>query len=29
LHKMMKQIVHIYSMHLQGDIEMTGFESKN
>ncbi len=29
LHKMMKQIVYIYSMHLRGDIEMVGFESKN
>jgi hypothetical protein len=28
LHNMVKQIVHIYSMHLKGDIDMTGFESK-
>lgn len=29
LHKMMKQIIHIYSMHLKGDIDMVGYESKN
>lgn len=29
LHKMIKQIIHIYSMHLKGDIDMVGFESKN
>jgi len=29
LHKMVKQIIHIYSMHLKGDIDMLGFETKN
>jgi hypothetical protein len=29
LHRMVKQLIHIYSMHLKGDIEMVGIESKN
>jgi len=28
LHKMVKQIIHIYTMQLKGDIDMTGYESK-
>lgn len=29
LHKMTKQIIHIYSMHLKGDIDLNGFETAN
>jgi len=29
LHRMVKQLIHIYSMHLKGDIDMVGIESKN
>lgn len=29
LHKMVKQLVALYSMQLKGDVDMSGFESKN
>lgn len=29
LHRMVKQIVHIYSMHLKGDIDTQGYENPN
>lgn len=29
LHRMVRQIVHIYSMHLKGDIDTHGYENPN